>query len=584
MVGIAYSSTNHLDSMLESMSHLSWHVKDKCKNVNAGIVRLPILDKFIYETDQFTVLVDGYIYNVSLEEIVHKYNSEGQIALQTLEGEFTLLFFDKIQNLVYVVNDPFGLRRCYYSINSGELLVSTETKAIWSVLEPSIDESTVYSMLRFRRVFSDKTLFVNVRRLMPGSIIRYEQQRKKIEITTYYKYTYTPKESDEVEIAKKAVLLFKNALDKRITGNKRTAFALSGGLDSRAMTTLAKDKKITAFTYGSGADPDSIIGQKIARKIGIKHELITFDCREQAIADLVEFASYLTEGLTTVAYCFQLYVFARLHRNVDEYFWTFELDDTLGGNLLGQVYDVTDYQRYSSIELMLRRSIFTVDECERLFNFQFDIRTLLEEHYSHVSRSDVMAEFESAQLLDLLQRGITGHFIARNFVEERIPTFDKELIAHIASIPLRLKREHYIYNIFLKYIDPDLAQVKSATTGLSVDSSRLEKFLVRNKARFEKIKQVYLKTDSQEKNYFDVDIAMRAKPWIKKYQDHVLNSQIVKKYINTEFAEELLIRHLQKKAENGTKLFAILTVALALNIFSNKFSEKPMCLLNNLGK
>ena len=574
MVGIAFSDEkNEFENMLTSQHHFPWHKLEKCDNIPLGIVRLDSLKDFKFEDEKYSIILDGYIYNFKLEQIPKMFQEKGEKIFEILEGEFVLLFYDREKNILFVVNDPFGLRRCYYSIFQNRLLISTETKAIVNIIKPKFDEKTVYGMIRFRRVFSDRTIFEEIRRFMPGNIIKYDRNTNRIETKSYHQYQYKPENISEEEIAKEVACLFKKALDKRIKGNKKTAIALSGGLDSRSMTILAKDKNINTFTYGSGNDPDCKVGPKIAKSLNIPHTLITFDCKDEKIANLAELSSYLTEGLTTLAYCFHIFVFSKIYKKFDEYFWTFEFDDLFGGNLISGTWDQKNYTKFSAKELMKHKSIFNKEECDQLFLINDYTNELIDEHFQYVTSEETLPALEYAQLLELLQRGTTGHFITRNFIEERIPTFDKELIDFVQKIPLELKIDHRVYYKFLNYIDPELAKIKSATTGLRSNSGKLEKIIVRNKARFEKFKERYLKKGINEKSYFDVDIAMRAKPWIEKIEEHVFSSNIVKQYINTDFVKKLLLEHTNKNANNGTKLFSILTIAMALNIFSGEKSE-----------
>lgn len=574
MVGVAFSDDrNEFEKMLTSQYHFPWHKIERCDNISIGLVRLNSLEDFKFEDEKYSIILDGYIYNFKLDQIPKMFREKGEKIFEVFEGEFVLLFYDKEKNILFIINDPFGLRRCYYSIFQNRLLISTETKAIANIIKPKFDEKTVYGMIRFRRVFSDRTIFEEIRRLMPGNIIKYDRNTNRIETKSYYQYQYKPENRSEEEIAKEVATLFKKALDKRIKGNKKTAIALSGGLDSRSMTILAKSKNISTFTYGSGNDPDSKIGPKIAKSLNIPHTSITFDCRDEGIANLAELSSYLTEGLTTLAFCFHIFVFSKIYKKFDEYFWTFEFDDFFGGNLISAAWDQKNYEKLSAKELMKHRSIFSKEECEQLFLIKDHTNELIDEHFQYVTSEETLPAFEYAQLLDLLQRGTTGHFITRNFIEERIPTFDRELIDFVQKIPLELKVDHRVYYKFLNYIDPELAKIRSATTGLRYNSSKLEKIIVRNKARLEKFKEICFKKDINEKNYFDVDIAMRAKPWIAKIKEHVFSSNIVKQYINTDFVGKLLLEHTNKKANNGTKLFSILTMAMALNIFSGEKSE-----------
>lgn len=573
MVGIAFSDDKQeMELMLEVIHHFSFHIKERCNNIAAGIVRLKQLDVFKFEDDNFSIILDGFIYNNSLEDITKLYQKEKENAFVNLDGEFSLIFYSKIEDVVYIVNDTFGLRNCFYSVYQGRLLVCTEAKAIAKIIQADFDETAIYAMTCFGKIFKDLTLFKNVYRLMPGHYTRYDRKNKKIRFKNYYKFSYRPKKTVESQVVKKTALLFKKALNKRFQNNKKNILALSGGLDSRSAAILLKDKKIHTFTFGQGNDADSTIAKKVAEKLSLQNTLITYHYNEQKIIDLIEFTAYLVDGLSSVANCHGPYILSQIYKKYDVMFYFNGLDSVLGANQIGNLRR-SDFEKNTPEQLMLKKSYFNSNESKKLFLVKPDIKKLIKEHFEFVGIQDPLVSFDYASLLATMYGAQRGPLITRNFLEEKLAVFDREFISHIEEIPIELRIRHYIFYKFLKYIHPELARIKSATTGLTPASNNFKKFISRYKRYGIKIlrQKLHMNPDPKTK-YFEANLVMRLPLWVKKYEEHVLHSSIVKKYINIQEAEKILKDHIEYKSNNGTKLMAILSIAVSLNVLSGEKS------------
>lgn len=572
MVGLAYSNNkDELDLMLETMCHFPWQKIKTCKNINIGICTIENASEFIFENSKYSIIIDGLICNATFAEIIKFYEKDGIDFAKNLEGEFTMIFYSKEEDVFFVVTDPMVQNRCHYYFSKNRLLISTETKSIAKIIKPEFNETTIYCMIRFRKNFSDMTLFKGIQRLLPGYIIQYNRKTNQFNQIQVSKPTYNPKSYKENELVQKTAAIFKEALEQRFISFKQNAISLSGGLDSRLGAILLKDKKIKAFTFGSGNDPDSIVGTQIAGKLRIPHTLVTYDFKDEKIVNLAEFCAYIVEGGTTVANCFSYFVHSSLRKEFDIVFQFIGLDVVLGGNYLEKFREV-EYKNLPMIDLIKKLAILSESESDKIFLNKPDIESVIKDHLKLVDLKNPEIAIENALLLDAMYRNSAAQQTRRDFCQVTNPVFDKKFINLIQEMPIEFRRNHKLENLILEFLDPKLAKIVSATTGLNTKSGRIGKFVMKNRKRFKKFEQIYLKREISERTYFDFDVAMRSKPWIKKYREHVINSKTVKQFLNQHEARRLLENHIGKKELNGFKLFTILSMAMSLNIFSGEKS------------
>lgn len=176
------------------------------------------------------------------------YLREGLRGLDSLEGEFAYAVLDGRTGVVHLGVDPLATRELYVAAADGVILASTELLALLTHpdVDSAPDEVGIANYLirgRVLRAGMTNTAYASIERLLPGHrmTLRPDGSRTTIrwwDVPVDVPMTRTSTPQDLVvqfrEILQEAVV-------DRLDDVPRAAVALSGGLDSTAISALAMD-------------------------------------------------------------------------------------------------------------------------------------------------------------------------------------------------------------------------------------------------------------------------------------------------------------------------------------------------------
>jgi asparagine synthase (glutamine-hydrolysing) len=164
----------------------------------------------------------------------------GDQVLPGLNGDFALAVWDREEQELLCARDQFGVKPFYYTVAGGRFRFASEIKAL--LLDPEVprrpNDRRVLDFLAYGQMdHTDETLFEGVRQLPPGSLLRVTPAQGPGDPTTYYR----PKPADlngkaPAEAVRERLT---EAVRLRLTGDAPLGMALSGGLDSCSVMSVA---------------------------------------------------------------------------------------------------------------------------------------------------------------------------------------------------------------------------------------------------------------------------------------------------------------------------------------------------------
>lgn len=142
--------------------------------------------KWFYEDDENVMLFEGMVYNRSLQETTGKIhaiavafsndcNVEENIRdfVDDSDGDYLCAVYSKHSSSLFIFNDHFGRLPSFYHEGPGIFVLSRETKFLLHFVPAiAIDRFGLAQFLMFEHTLGDKTLFQNIQRLLPSSIIQ----------------------------------------------------------------------------------------------------------------------------------------------------------------------------------------------------------------------------------------------------------------------------------------------------------------------------------------------------------------------------------------------------------------------------
>lgn len=249
--------TNLLNKSVSSLKHHSnisikkEIIDEKFYIIKSGFDGYPF---FNFTTDAFNISLEGFVYNLSTEEIMNQLLDIGLSYLNKLDyknkirqfmlasdGEYIVFIRFTEKGSFLVFNDQWG-RLPFFWFNENKVsILSRELKFILPYL-PKIQFNKIalleYLVLKYP--LGDGTIFESVFRLLPGHLIVCEKNRFFCEEVVSLNFDFNPlsKETQTIKFyAEKAKKILFESLTNRL--EKMTGYTIaidiSGGYDSRAV-------------------------------------------------------------------------------------------------------------------------------------------------------------------------------------------------------------------------------------------------------------------------------------------------------------------------------------------------------------
>ncbi len=235
------------EGVLFTASHMLGHERLSIVDLNGGHQPMSLINKHL--------IYNGELYNtIELKEILEindnigdtnillrLLDKEGMNSLSKLNGIYGFVFVDN--DIVYAVRDPFGVKPVFYSIDNGDLIVSSEIKAILKLKgEAVVDSEGLKELLAMGPSHSiGKTIYKGIYELPPGCYLKYD--KNNYEIIQYYTIPTYKNNLSYNEAVNKTNELLTNAIKNQMISDVDIACFLSGGLDSSIISTIVSKNK-----------------------------------------------------------------------------------------------------------------------------------------------------------------------------------------------------------------------------------------------------------------------------------------------------------------------------------------------------
>lgn len=249
-------------------------------NIGLGHRRLSIVDvagghQPMFNHDKSVVIVyNGEVYNhrdyrdeleakgyrfqnnSDTETIIHLYEEYGEKCLDKLRGMFAFAIWDRRTKQLFLARDRFGVKPLYYVHDAqGNLFFSSEIKALLEAgaVSPELNYNALPDQFANHGTSGDETLFVGVKRLLPGHFLIWKDGSLKIE--EYWDLYFEPKAGNKTErdFIEEWREMFRYSVKLRLMADVPLGMFLSGGIDSSAICAMMAqmvDEPIKTFSVG----------------------------------------------------------------------------------------------------------------------------------------------------------------------------------------------------------------------------------------------------------------------------------------------------------------------------------------------
>ena len=360
---------------------------------------------------------DACVSGSDCEVIIHLYrlfNGDMQATLRELDGVFSLVLIDRLNDTVHIARDPFGVRSLYIGTSSDyerDISVASEMKALQycahveqfpggcymtvTKTQPSAHVNTRFNT-QLQPYYKDLIMDDNLE-------VPYVYDFGKF--TPLYLEDANPSQ-EQLEANACTLLrnLFELAVCKRLMSERPVGCLLSGGLDSSVVTALVVKHMppgtvVNTYAIGLEGSVDLKWARKVADHLGTRHHEVCLT--EQQFLDAIDSTIYQIESYdtTTVRASVGNYLVSKyIYENTDNVvIFCGDMSDEIFGSYRG----------------------FTKAPNDDAFGSE-NVRMVRDVRYFDLLRSD---------------KSISGAGL-----EARVPFADKTLLEFVMSLPPWMKR------------------------------------------------------------------------------------------------------------------------------------------------
>ncbi len=177
----------------------------------------------------------------SSEFIAAAYEKWGSECFRKLNGAFACYVLDKAKRELILARDQIGRVPLYFSKLGNRFIFSSDLSAIVKSegFPREIDPVSLNYYMALRYIPADRTIFKNVRRVLPGTFVSYHMGSGRLNHARYWEPPMEESESgNEEELLLELDELFEEAIRLRLGGDSIPGAFLSGGLDSSLIVAL----------------------------------------------------------------------------------------------------------------------------------------------------------------------------------------------------------------------------------------------------------------------------------------------------------------------------------------------------------
>ena len=218
-----------------------------------------------------TIVYNGEVYNFSdlrrefaaggyqfkthsdTEVILAGYSLFGEDVFKKMNGMFALAIWDERNGRLVLARDRFGIKPLYYSIQEGSIFFASEIKAIqFAASLREVNEDSFMLFMAYGYIPLNRTLIRGIICVEPGSIVTFEDGRKKEKRFWYQRYCKREVRDEQEYLAELETKLALSVKRRMISDVPIGAF-LSGGVDSSLVVALMANyssSRIKTFSIG----------------------------------------------------------------------------------------------------------------------------------------------------------------------------------------------------------------------------------------------------------------------------------------------------------------------------------------------
>ena len=217
-----------------------------------------------------------------------------------INGMWSFVFYNKKKNKVYFSRDRCGEKPLYYHIDKKKLIVASELKtlAIACGKKFKLNKQYIYDFLELSLIdINDNCIFNGIKQFKQGNLYSLDLKENYIRLNKKSFWNLNDKKKVFPNLENRIKSLFFESIKIRLRSDVKVGIMLSGGLDSSAITSIAKeiDKnynfQLLSFVNNSKKFDETKYVEQLEKFLNVKSLKITLPDNIDKYFDLLKEAS-----------------------------------------------------------------------------------------------------------------------------------------------------------------------------------------------------------------------------------------------------------------------------------------------------
>lgn len=423
---------------------------------------------------------------------LERYAARGLASLADLNGQFNIVVSDARARTLLLANDRFAARPLYYHATRDRLRWSSQVRGLLAPDVPRrLSEPGMHQFFVFQTIMDDATLLEDVRTLPPAGALTYRDGAAHVARYWVLSYREGAARSPRQHAEELAGAL-RGAIDRNLRPAARAGILLSGGLDSRAIVACAP-RPLGTVTIADFENTEVKVARQLA---GARHLPFTFIRRDpEYYTDLVDVGVALGDGAARYDNAHFAGVRARIGSRFDGLVSGYGFDLLLKGMALPRRqrhlagwplnrHVLLELGGTPSRDALIDAVFATQHDClwhdpvlRRLFRAKEVARLeetaravvggILARAASHAPDAARQCEFVRMDMLATRFNAFLNVLSIRHFYEDHVVAFDNAILDQHLALPPAERVNGDAYMRALRVLDPGIAAVTDANTGVA---------------------------------------------------------------------------------------------------------------------
>jgi asparagine synthetase B (glutamine-hydrolysing) len=232
--------------------------------------------------------IDGYLvqdgkFRLGLPDearaIAHAFRANPTAFMASIDNACcNIVAHDDARKVTVIANDPTGCQPLYLHVGRDRISFANDLPGLQAIA-PKLERDPLgcAELYWFGYQIANRTIFRDVFRTPPGSILTIDRRDGSIATETWWRPAERPAPGDPKEVGADLIEAMRIACRRLHSPERRYGVKLSGGMDSRLIAGCWQNPGLRAFTFTAPDTIESRITQRLARALAIPLDVITVE-------------------------------------------------------------------------------------------------------------------------------------------------------------------------------------------------------------------------------------------------------------------------------------------------------------------